>query len=215
MESHNIKFPRTAHYSTQGTISPTIKQLWLVFHGYGQLAKHIIRKFDELDETNFVIAPEGLSRFYWNESKGIVGASWMTKEDRLSEIEDYCNYIEYLYHFYKSRLPQDVNINILGFSQGGATAVRWMERHRPAFNNLILWGAAFPTDLQYIPMKDYLMHKKLFCVFGRQDEYLSDERVQLHSMFTNQQELNVELVWFDGKHEIDRVVLNELAERIC
>ena len=161
-----------------------------------------------------MLAPEGLSRFYWNEAKGIVGASWMTKENRTSEIEDYCNYIEYLVHFYKNKLPKDVKINILGFSQGGATAVRWLERHRPVFDNLILWGAVFPTDLPYLEMKDYLATKKLYCVFGRQDEYLSDERMSQYEQFTKQQEINYEMLWFEGGHEINRSVLNDLALKL-
>lgn len=214
MQKHQIKFPRTAHYCVIGTPSPQIKKLFFVFHGYGQLASHIIRKFDQLGEDCLIIAPEGFSRFYWNEAKGIVGASWMTKEDRFSEIEDYCNYIEYLFHSFKNQVPKDVQINILGFSQGGATAVRWVERNRPNFDNLILWGAAFPMDIQYMPMKDYLNHKKLYVVYGRQDEFLSDERVKTHEIFTQQQGLDFEMVWFEGKHEIDRKVLHELVEKL-
>ena len=89
MQSHKIKFPCTAHYYTIGTPSDKIKRVFFVLHGYGQLASQIIHKFDAVMEDTLIVAPEGLSRFYWNESKGIVGASWMTKKDRLDEIEDY------------------------------------------------------------------------------------------------------------------------------
>jgi predicted esterase len=214
MQAHQIKFPRTAHYYTLGKPSKTTKKFFIVLHGYGQLASQIIHKFSDLEDDAFILAPEGFSRFYWNEKKGIVGASWMTKADRLSEIEDYCNYIEHLYYQYKNQLPEDVEINILGFSQGGATAVRWMERNHPKFDNLILWGAAFPTDLSYLPMKDYLQDKKLYVVYGKDDEYLSAERIKMHDMFTQQQELEFEMIWFEGKHVIDRTVLNELVQRL-
>lgn len=214
MQPHQIKFPRTAHYYTLGTPSKSTQKFFIVLHGYGQLASHIIHKFNDLQEDYFILAPEGFSRFYWNEKKGIVGASWMTKADRLSEIEDYCNYIEHLYYQYKNQLPEEVEINILGFSQGGATAVRWIERNKPLFNNLILWGAAFPTDLSYLPMKDYLENKKLYVVYGKDDEYLSSERIKMHDMFTQQQGLKFEMIWFEGKHVIDRTVLHDLIKRL-
>lgn len=214
MQAHQIKFPRTAHYYSLGKPSKSTKKFFLVLHGYGQLASQIIHKFRDFGEEYFILAPEGFSRFYWNEKKGIVGASWMTKADRLSEIEDYCNYIEHLYYHYKNQLPEEVEINILGFSQGGATAVRWMERNRPKFDNLILWGAAFPTDLSYLPMKDYLENKKLYVVYGKEDEYLSAERIKMHDMFTQQQGLEFEMIWFEGRHVIDRTVLHDLVKRL-
>ena len=214
MQAHQIKFPRTAHYSTLGNPSKTTKKFFVLLHGYGQLASQIIHKFKGLETDTFVLAPEGFSRFYWNERKGIVGASWMTKADRLSEIEDYCNYIEHLYFYYKNQLAEDVEINILGFSQGGATAVRWIERNRPKFDNLILWGAAFPTDLAYLPMKDYLQNKKLYVVYGKDDPYLNAENIKTQDLFTQQQALEFEMIWFEGKHVIDRTVLKELVERL-
>ncbi|MFT5647005.1 MAG: putative esterase [Aureispira sp.] len=214
MQAHQIKFPRTAHYCTLGKPSKSTKKFFIVLHGYGQLASQIIHKFRDLEADSFILAPEGFSRFYWNERKGIVGASWMTKADRLSEIEDYCNYIEHLYYQYKNQLSEDVEINILGFSQGGATAVRWIERNRPKFNNLILWGAAFPTDLSYLPMKDYLQNKKLYVVYGKDDEYLKAENIKMHDMFTQQQELEFEMIWFEGRHVIDRTVLHDLVGRL-
>jgi predicted esterase len=214
MQSHQIKFQRTARYYTLNSPSPSTKKIFFVFHGYGQLASHFIHKFDQLSKECLIVAPEGFSRFYWNEAKGLVGASWMTKENRLEEIEDYCNYIEHLYNDYRTKVPEDVQINILGFSQGGATAVRWIERNRPQFNNLILWGAAFPEDLQYIGMKEYLSDKGLHVVYGRQDPYITKESVNKQLLFTEQQELDIELTWFEGRHEIDRKVLDNLINRI-
>ena len=92
MQTHQIKFPRTAHYYTHGAAPVDCQHLLFVLHGYGQLASKMIYKFDQLDANYLVVAPEGFSRFYWNEKRGIVGASWMTKLDRLEEIEDYSNY---------------------------------------------------------------------------------------------------------------------------
>lgn len=209
MQEHHIKFEQTAHYYTLGKISDATQQFWIVCHGYGQLASRIIKKFDQLPNA-FVLAPEGFSRFYWDEKESIVGASWMTRKDRLTAIEDYCNYISQLYHKYKRELATNVQINVLGFSQGGATVVRWMERMQPDFDNLILWGAGFPLDLDYKPLKNYLEHKKMWLVQGKTDHYLTEERLKQHEIFTKSQGLSYQTVWFDGGHEIDRRVLNSL-----
>ncbi|MCH2021540.1 MAG: alpha/beta hydrolase [Saprospiraceae bacterium] len=214
MQSHQIKFPKTARYYTLNLPSSSIKKIFFVFHGYGQLASQFIHKFDKLNKEYLIVAPEGLSRFYWSEAKGIVGASWMTKENRLEEIEDYCNFIQHLYIHYKTKISEHVQINILGFSQGGATAVRWIEKKRPKFNNLILWGSAFPEDLQYIKMKEYLNDKSLHVIYGKQDPYITKERLNDQHLFTERQELNFELTWFEGGHEINREALNNLVENI-
>ena len=47
-------------------------------------------------DKNTIIAPEGLSRFYKNGFYGEVVSSWMTKEDRLNEINDYILYLDTL-----------------------------------------------------------------------------------------------------------------------
>ena len=91
MQAHQIKFPRTAHYYTLQPPAPHHRQLLLVLHGYGQLASRFIYKFDQLDPSYWVVAPEGFSRFYWKGVSGPAGASWLTTPDRLSEIEDYSN----------------------------------------------------------------------------------------------------------------------------
>lgn len=216
MQSHQLKFPKTAHYYSLGYPGPSIQKVFLVMHGYGQLASRFIYKFDQLPDNCLILAPEGSSRFYWNEKKGIVGASWMTKADRLIEIEDYSNYIQHLYDFYISQLSETVQINILGFSQGGATAIRWLQNKKPKFHNLILWGAGFPEDIDYTSdaMQDYLKDKNMYMLQGAQDPYISAEKRSAHQQFTAQQGLQYELILFEGQHEIDRKVLSDLVERL-
>jgi hypothetical protein len=56
-----------------------------------------IQKFKELaSENTLIVAPEALSRFYLNGFSGRVGATWMTKEARDTEILDYLNYLNKL-----------------------------------------------------------------------------------------------------------------------
>ena len=126
MKKHKILFEKTAHYATIGEPGEHVKYLWLVCHGYGQLASLIIHKFDGFDTSeHFILAPEGLSRFYWNRTApNPVGSSWMTMVDRLDEIADYTRYIKMLYDEYVPQMAENVKIILFGFSQGCATQTR-------------------------------------------------------------------------------------------
>ena len=96
---HQLTVSRTARYHQLGELSAMTRRVWFVAHGYGQLAAYFIRHFAPLtaaDPHLVVVAPEGLSRFYLNGTGGRVGATWMTKEDRLAEIEDYVAYLNQL-----------------------------------------------------------------------------------------------------------------------
>lgn len=141
---HTISISKTAHYYTIGTAGKHVRYCWIICHGYGQLAQHFIRKFDVIaKEDTFVLAPEALSRFYTEGLTGKVGASWMTKEDRLDEITDYSNYLTTLYNEFIPQFSNDVKIILLGFSQGCATQVRWIMQAFPKFDHLVLWAGMF------------------------------------------------------------------------
>jgi hypothetical protein len=71
IESHSIQVERTARYYTLGTAGPSTQQFWIACHGYGQLAERLISKFRDLDtDRQFVLAPEGLSKFLLEGSVG-------------------------------------------------------------------------------------------------------------------------------------------------
>lgn len=73
------------------------------------------------------MAPEALNRFYLEGFAGRVGATWMTKEERLQEIDDYVNYLNQLYKTILANTDtSEITVNILGFSQGVATVCRWI-----------------------------------------------------------------------------------------
>ena len=100
-----------------------------------------------------IVAPEALSRFYDGDMQARmhrdakVGASWMTREDRLSEIADYIAYLDAVHESILARLggARRLPVTVLGFSQGGATAARWVAsggRERRAARRL---GLAVPA----------------------------------------------------------------------
>ena len=129
-EAH-VRVPRTARYWTLDADAPP-RELWYVLHGYKQLARRFMRRFTPVHGgARRIVAPEGLSRFYIEQEPGrhgptsVVGATWMTREDRLNEIRDYVDYLDRL-HREVAADAEAAPVTVLGFSQGVATAARWV-----------------------------------------------------------------------------------------
>ncbi|MCB0761517.1 MAG: alpha/beta hydrolase [Flavobacteriales bacterium] len=183
------------------------KELVIVLHGYGQSARHFLRKFAPIaTPQRLVIAPEGLHRFYTQGFSGRVGASWMTREDRLNDIKDYISYLDQVLSSCHSANDQP-KLTILGFSQGGATAVRWMCESRFTFDRLILWAASFPHDVDFPAHAPRLRETPPELVVGNEDEFIKASQLQDLEELLNAQQIPFSLQKFDGKHDIDASTL--------
>lgn len=204
-KSFEIKTSKTQRYFTHGTLEKA-KNLLIVLHGYGQLAEHFIRKFRQLPENYYIVAPEAMHHFYLNGSSGRVGASWMTKEDRINNIADNNEYLNNLVDFLQTE-KQFSELLVLGFSQGGATAARW-NAQRKDIDQLILWASVFPPDLEESSFKN---SKNGTFVIGKHDEFYdaSSQDKEINKYRT----LSFEVVEYDGKHDIDADTLKNLLDR--
>lgn len=209
-ENH-IDISFKARYFTWGDLNPETKTIWFAVHGYGQLAKFFIRKFQVLDpQKHFVIAPEGLSRFYLRDFEGRVGATWMTRENRLVDIKNYITYLDTLFKEIQGS-DHSARINILGFSQGAATVCRWITEGNITYDRLILWAGIFPPDLQIDAAKDILQDKKISMVIGDQDEYLNPERIAEFNSISQRLKISPEIIKYSGGHSIDEKTLRRIA----
>lgn len=138
-----IEVRRSARWFERGAVDAP--ELWLVLHGYGQLASAFLLACAPLArEGRRLVAPEALSRFYLRSGRGAIGASWMTSEAREQEIEDYVAYLDALVERCGASASR---LNVLGFSQGVATAWRWTTRARRTPQRLIACGGGLPPDL--------------------------------------------------------------------
>lgn len=206
--AHKIGVQRTAHFYTLGTVGENTRYWVIACHGYGQLAKNFIRKFDVIaGEDTFVLAPEGLSTFYWQGFSGDPVASWMTKENRLDEIADYCRYLSQVYLDYRQKLPADVKIILFGFSQGCATILRWIFYDRPEFQTLVLWAGMIPEDLDYAAMAELWTTRPIYYFYGTEDPFITPERLTQFQTFFANQNLPVIEQKFVGAHTVDRPIL--------
>jgi predicted esterase len=161
-----------------------------------------------------VIAPEGLSRFYVDplQSTGRasdrVGATWMTKENRLTDIENYLNYLNSLY--IRLDLPSTIPVTLLGFSQGAATVSRWIAAGKIAFNRLILWSGVFPPDMDLDSAREILKEKEIVFVYGREDPFINGSHYRSMETIVKKLEIHPQVITFDGGHEIPEEVLKNL-----
>ena len=214
---HHLTVARTARYQQLGDLSARTRRVWFVCHGYGQLAAYFVRHFaflgEDRDDT-VVIAPEGLSRFYLQGNGGRVGASWMTRDDRLSEIDDHVHFLNQLATLVLEQCPAEVEITVLGFSQGTATVSRWLARalFRPA--HLILWAGSFPDDIPADVAELLLRGLRVSLVIGSDDQYLTLAQVRQQQQELQQFGAVAEVLPFVGRHELNRPLLEKLAGQI-
>lgn len=218
MHEHHLPVRRTARFHTLGDPRRPLREIWFVLHGYGQLAARFLRHFEPIDDgTRLVVAPEALSRFYV-ESPGAshaqspVGASWMTREDRLSEIDDYIEYLDAL----RAQVLRDVSdpttrTVVLGFSQGAATACRWVVRSVQRTHRLIVWGSPMAHDLDVAAAAGILRELDLVVVSGDEDPLVAEtvladqaERLARHAVVPR-------AVRYAGGHRIDPDALRAIA----
>lgn len=196
-----------ARYFTLGKLTSHTPAVWLVCHGYGQLASYFIRHFQSLaDAGHYVIAAEGLSRFYLEGFKGRVGASWMTKEDRQADIDNYVRYLTAVYEAATKEHPSRP-LRLLGFSQGVATISRWATLNRIPFEELVLWAGVFPPDLPIDSAIPTLKSGKVTIVYGTEDPFIKENQVREQEGVFSKMGIEPKIISFAGKHEISGEVL--------
>lgn len=209
----SIQIQINAKYHTLGELNEQTAHVWFALHGYGQLAEFFIKKFDFLDkEKNYVIAPQGLNKFYLKEFSGRVGANWMTKEDRLNDIANYIHYLDAVYEKELTKIQSKIEakrikVHLFAFSQGCATASRWLAYSKFRFEEFVIWAGEIPQDVIENPVFHSIPLKM---VYGNQDELISPEFVAPFLERLKQHQLNPKIIHFEGKHEIEESVLKDI-----
>ena len=186
------------------------KNIWIVLHGYGMLPEYFIKKFECIaNKETVIVAPEALNKFYLKDNYSRVGSSWMTKVDRHDDIQDNINFLNSIYASLK--LEQlDFKLNVLGFSQGGPTATRWVINNKFKMNSLILWGCDLPNDCLEEDNKSRWSDFRLKYVIGKNDEYIDDEKIIHEKEKLTNYGLVYDFHLFEGGHNIESSTLKKL-----
>ncbi len=210
INEHQLEVSIKAPYFTLNELTPQTERIWLAFHGYGQLAKFFIKKFEALDpKKNFVVAPQGLSKYYLEGFYGRVGASWMTKEDRLTEIENQYRYI-------KSVLDDIGDISnkqliYFGFSQGTATMGRFAAWAKMPFQKMIIWAGTFPPDIEPNAFNFLSGNEEIAYFTSKEDPFFKEEMIENQNKVVSEATGKTpQLHWYEGGH----TVIPELLSKI-
>jgi predicted esterase len=214
---HHITVPRTARYYTLGAFGDETRAVWIVCHGYGQLAADFIAKFEPVnDGTHLIVAPEALNRYYHDTRPGAsqtsaVGATWMTKADRASEITDQITYLDTLYATIFRDVARDaVRVSVLGFSQGAATVGRWLSHTQVAVDRAIFWAGPIPDDVP-LGVDSALRRSEVVFVYGSRDEFATAERVARQAAVLKAADKSFTAIEFEGGHRLDDDTMRNLA----
>ncbi|WP_034059133.1 alpha/beta hydrolase [Lacinutrix jangbogonensis] len=195
-------------YSTLNILTENTKTVWFVCHGMGYLSKFFIRYFKDLNtEDNYIIAPQAPSLYYQSGFKH-VGASWLTKENTLAETENIMNYFDAV--LAEERIPENINLIVLGYSQGVSVASRYIKNRQLQCSQLILHSGGLPKELIAEDFK--FLKAKVSLVYGIEDEYLNEERIaheteRAQELFGN----DLSIIPFDGKHVVNVAIINGLV----
>ena len=212
-----LTVPRRARYYSLGPSGRDATEIWIVLHGYAQLAERFLRWFRPIDDGNrWIVAPEALSRFYLETSlKGVhgpvVGATWLTREAREADLEDHLDYLDRLAAHLNDRAgPQ--RVTVLGFSQGAAMAARWIERRAVNAGRVILWGTPLPADVPPDELGRRLAGIPVWLVAGSRDVYAPPEGIEAAAAGLAAGGARVTVHRYQGGHRVDPAALLEIAE---
>ena len=198
-------------YSTLNTLTDKTKNVWFVCHGIGYLSRYFIKYFDKLNsDENFIIAPQAHSKYYLGSAYKHVGSSWLTKENTATEIENVMRYFDAVLE--AENLPSNINLIVLGFSQGVSVTARYVAKRKLKCNQLVLFAGGIPKELNPDDFAFLTNETKVSFIYGTQDEYLStrflgDAKQRFYDLFGN----DAKIITFEGKHEVPKEVINKLV----
>ena len=212
MDEHRIRTARRARYYTIGG-EGSVEEVWIVLHGHGQLASAFIKYFNSIATPGrLIVAPEALNHYYvepgpsGRTTDARVGATWMTRLDRENDIADYVDFLDAVWGETAARAARVV---ALGFSQGVATACRWIVMGTSRVDRLVAWAGQLPPDVD--PSVFTKLSGGVTLVSGTADEYASwidegDHQARLEGVG-----ITPEVLTFEGGHRMDRLTLDAIA----
>ncbi len=218
-QERHLTVRRTARYVRLGG-EGTVRDVWVCIHGYGQLARRFARDLGALVVPGrLVLVPEALNRFYQASTSddhrtAPVGATWMTREDRETEIADYVAYLDALYAAEVAPLvAAGARVTAMGFSQGVTTTVRWSVLGTSHVDRLVCWAGALPHDVDLAVHAVRLRAMQPAVVIGDRDEFADWASVEAQVQRLDAAGIAHTLHRFDGTHTLDDALLTALATR--
>jgi predicted esterase len=214
VNEHRLFTKRRARYYTIGGGGQRLDEAWIVLHGLGQLASVFLTYFESIaTPERLIVAPEALNRYYIMPSPSgrtadaKVGTTWMTRMDRENEIADYVDFLDAVY---METAVKAARVTALGFSQGVATATRWVTMGTSRVDRLIAWAGQLPPEVEATLLTR--LSGGVTLVAGTEDEYATWIAEGDHAGRLEAAGIKPEIVTFDGGHRMDRQALENLVQ---
>ncbi|APD05667.1 hypothetical protein UJ101_00114 [Flavobacteriaceae bacterium UJ101] len=206
-----ISYQTINTYHTLSKLTAKTQNIWLAFHGYGELSEKFSKHFELVNlETNYIIVFQAPAKFYLGNDFNHIGASWLTKENHDIEIKNTLHYVDAVMN-QELQNYKTITINTLGFSQGVSIMMRWLSYSKQKVNKVVLWAGILPKELH---KEDYtsLSTSKILSVVGNQDHFVTpDIAIEQFSKLT-QYFNNHTPITYTGVHRIKRKLLHEIME---
>lgn len=209
-EEKRVSYQTSNSYSSLNLLSEHTKNIWICFHGLGYLSKYFIQYFNRLNsKENYIIVPQAPSKYYQDKNFKYVGANWLTRENTQEDAKNIMNYLDEI--FKVEALPKNKRLILFGYSQGVSVCLRWAALRKIQCNTLVIHSGGIPKELT---PKDFdFLKAKVILTYGKQDEYLTPELSQ--SQLEMAQSLfgkNLEVIPFEGKHEVNRELIHSISK---
>jgi predicted esterase len=212
---------RTARYVVLGAEPAAARRIWFVLHGYGMLAARFARPFASvIPADTCIVAPEALSRFYLEMPRvdgghlQRVGAAWLTRESRESEIADAHRWLtlvhdEVVEESTRARGERPLTA-VLAFSQGVATAIRWIATGAVSPTMFVAWAGGLAADVDPAAFATAMRAAELVVVWGTTDPFATEEHRETIDRTVRALPVRARFVSFDGAHHLDEPLLAAL-----
>lgn len=206
----SVSFQTTNSYSTLNERTAETQNVWVVFHGIGYLSRYFLKYFKKLNpKQNYVIAPQAPSKYYLNGKYEHVGASWATRENTETEMKNVLNYLDEVWK--NENLAAAPNLILFGYSQGVSVVTRWVARRKINCSKIILNSGRIPKELEPSHFT-FFEDTEVSFVYGKEDpfvneEFRNSEEKRIRELFPK----NLKLIPFDGGHEVNMEVIQNLA----
>ena len=177
----------------------------------GYLSRYFLKYFKGLNaDENYIIAPQAPSKYYI-QPKMHVGANWLTRLDTKVGTENIMHYFDSV--FEAEKIPENINLIVLGYSQGVSVALRYLALRKLNCEQIVLHSGGIPKELNATDFKYLNNDTKVKLIYGTEDEYLDENRIELESK--RAKELfgeRIKVLPFDGKHVVNVDYINNLVD---
>lgn len=200
-------------YSTLNSFTGKTNTVWLVCHGIGYLSRYFLKYFDGLDpDENYIIAPQAQSKYYLGSKYTHVGASWLTKENTILEVENVLRYLDAVLKV--EDIPNNISFIVLGYSQGVSVVSRYVASRKLKCDQLVLMSGGIPKELESGDFEFLKENTEVTMFYGTEDEYLNEDRLKYEKRrFKELFGESANIISFEGAHELKKESLNTLINK--